>query len=127
MFSYFKELDLNLGKNINNCIESTFNKIKDVCSRYFSVMQFFHEFISVLSVLRNQRKQSKTTSTLRKDVGHKRMDDWEKLFYDNLTVSAFSEVQTQLKLSRDMKPVCIKEEDHHLIIVGKKSYDTAMD
>lgn len=52
------------------------------------------------------------------------MDDWEKLFYDNLTVYAFSEVQTQLKLSRDMKPVCIKVVEHHLIIVGKKSYDS---
>ena len=49
--SCFKYLNLNLGENNSNRLESTFDKIKDVCSQYSSLMQIFHEFISVLSVL----------------------------------------------------------------------------
>ena len=73
----FKDLNLNLGENTNNRLESTFNKIKDVCSRYSSLIQFFNEFISVLSVLRNERKHSKMMSILRKGVGYQNMDEWE--------------------------------------------------
>ena len=125
--SYFRDLNLNLGENTNNRLESTFNKIKNVCSRYSSLLQFFHEFISVLSVLRNERKHSKMMSILRKDVRYQNMNEWEKLFYDSLTEYAFSKVQKQLKFSRDMKPVCTKEGDHYLIMVGNKSYHMAKD
>ena len=49
----FQSPKVELGENNNNRLESNFNKIKDVCSRYSSLMQFFHEFISVLSVKYN--------------------------------------------------------------------------
>ena len=55
----FPDLNLNLGENTNNRLEFTYNKIKDACSRYSSLMQFFHELISALSILRNERKHSK--------------------------------------------------------------------
>ena len=48
--SRFKYLNLNLGENTSNCLEPTFDKIH-VSSQYSSLMQIFHEFISVLSVL----------------------------------------------------------------------------
>ena len=73
----FQRPNLNFGENTNNRLESTFNKIKDVCSRYSSLIQFFNEFISVLSVLRNERKHSKMMSILRKGVGYQNMDEWE--------------------------------------------------
>ena len=90
-------------------------------------MQLFHEFISVLSVFRNEKTHSKMMSVLRKDVGYQNMDEWEKLFYDNVMEYAFSKVQKQLKFSRDMKPVCTKEGNYYLIMVGNKSSDTAKD
>ena len=55
------------------------------------------------------------------------MDECEKSFYDNLKEYAFSKVQKQLKLSRDMNSVCTKEGDNYLIMVGNKSYHTAKD
>ena len=85
-------------------------------------MQFFHEFIWVSSVWWNERKHSKMMSILRKDVGYQNMDEWEKLFYGNLTEYAFSKVQKQLKLSWDMKPVCTKEGDHYLNFLFLTSY-----
>ena len=118
---------MNLWENTNNRLESTFSKIKDVYSRHSSLMQFFHEFISVLSVLRDERKHSKIMSILRKDVGYQNMDELEKLFYGNLTEHAFSKVQKQLRLPRNMKPACTKEGDHYIIVVGNKSYHTAKD
>ena len=63
----FQRPNLNFGENTNNRLESTFNKIKDVCSRYSSLMQFFHKFISVLSVLQNERKHLKMMSILTKE------------------------------------------------------------
>ena len=47
----FPDLNLNLGENTNNRLEFIYNKIKDACSRYSSLMQFFHELISALSIL----------------------------------------------------------------------------
>ena len=37
----FKDKAFNLGETTNNRLESTFSKIKSVCSRYASLMQFF--------------------------------------------------------------------------------------
>ena len=55
------------------------------------------------------------------------MDEWEKLFCDNPTEYAFSKVQKQLKFSQNMRPVCTKEGDHYIIMVGSKSYHPAKD
>ena len=38
---YFKDKTFNLGETTNNSLESIFSKIKSVCSRYASLMQFF--------------------------------------------------------------------------------------
>ena len=50
----FKERHLNLGETTNNRLESTFSKIKSVCSRYASLLQFCSEFMSVLQCLREE-------------------------------------------------------------------------
>lgn len=51
----FKDNTMNLGERTNNRLESTFGKFKSVCSKYASLLLFFHEFCAVLASLRNER------------------------------------------------------------------------
>ena len=55
MGTCFKDKHLNLGETTNNRLESTFSKLKSVCSRYASLLQFFSGFISGLQCLREKR------------------------------------------------------------------------
>ena len=48
----FKDATFSLGETTNNRLQSTFNKIKNVCSKYASLLQFFTEFFSVINSLR---------------------------------------------------------------------------
>ena len=50
---YYKNTILNYGETTNTRIESTFSKIKSVCSNFGSLIQFFDEFYSALQCLRN--------------------------------------------------------------------------
>ena len=43
----FKNQVFNLGETTNNRLESTFNKIKSLCSKYAGLMQFFTKFFTV--------------------------------------------------------------------------------
>ena len=71
---------------------------------------------------------AKRKETLKDDVYFKERSRISKhgwvgeLFYGNLTEYAFSKVQKQLKLSRDMKPVCSKDRDHYLNFLFLTSY-----
>ena len=47
---FYKDQNFNLGENTNNRLESLFRHIKNVCSKYASLLQFFNEFFSVLKV-----------------------------------------------------------------------------
>ena len=49
----FKDSHMNLGQTTNNRLESTFKKLKSVCSKYASLMQFFLEFFTFLGAIRN--------------------------------------------------------------------------
>ena len=55
---FYKDQSFNLGETTNNRIESTFRHVKNVCTKYASLMQFFNEFFSVLKTFRNQRNQA---------------------------------------------------------------------
>ena len=41
---FYKDQSFNLGETTNNRIESTFRHVKNVCTKYTSLMQFFNEF-----------------------------------------------------------------------------------
>lgn len=62
----FKDTSFNLGETTNNRLESTFSKIKNVCSRYASLMQFFSEFFCVLKSLRDHRNHHHLMAITRK-------------------------------------------------------------
>ena len=51
----YKDSYFCLSETTNNRIESTFAKIKGVCTRFSSLHQFFEEFFIVLGVLRNEQ------------------------------------------------------------------------
>ena len=55
---FYKDQSFNLGETTNNRIESTFRHVKNVCTKYASLMQFFNEFFSVLKTFRNQLNNS---------------------------------------------------------------------
>ena len=50
----FKDTAFNLGETTNNHLESMNSKIKSVCLKYGSLLQFFTEFFAVLGALRNE-------------------------------------------------------------------------
>ena len=56
----------NLGETTNNRVESNFNKLKSVCSKHRSFLQFFMEFFSFLGVIRNERNHHHIMAISRK-------------------------------------------------------------
>ena len=94
----FKDEYLNLGETTNNRLESTFSKIKSVCSRYASLMQFFTEFFSVLKCLRGERNHHYLMALTRKDTSVLNLHGDLKSYSDHLTPYAFNFVRTQLEL-----------------------------
>ena len=51
----FKDWHMNLWETTNNCLESTFNKLKQVRGKYARLRQFFLESFTFLGVIRNDR------------------------------------------------------------------------
>ena len=99
----FKDAALNLGENTNNRLESTFSKIKSVCSKYASLLQFFHEFFSVLRTLRNERNHHYLMALARKPVENQHCDPNVQQYAQHLTPYAFQFVRTQMDLSNAIK------------------------
>ena len=62
----FKDEALNLEENTNNRLKSIFSKIKSVCSKYASLLHFFHEFSAILRTLRNERNHHYLMALARK-------------------------------------------------------------
>ena len=99
----FKDEGLNLGENTNNRLESLFSKIKSVCSKYASLLQFFHEFFSVLRTLRNERNHHYLMALARKPVENQHCDPGVQQYAQHLTPYAFQFVRTQMDLSNAIK------------------------
>ena len=90
---------MNLGETTNNRLELTFNKLKNVCSKYASLMQFFLEFFTFLGAIRNDRNHHHLMTLSRKKIAlpcAAKKDEIEYL--EQLTPQAFSFVRRQLKL-----------------------------
>ena len=96
--SCFKDNDLNLGETTNNRLECTFSKIKSVCSKYASLVQFFHEFFSVLSSLRSERDHHYLMTLARKSTEHKNLNVGLRLYADYLTPYSFNFINKQFSL-----------------------------
>lgn len=109
--SCFKDCTLNLGETTNNRLESTFSKIKSVCSKYASILQFSHEFISVLNVLRSERTHDYVMSIVRKPIKSKCQPDLQK-YSQLLTPYAFKYVEEQYHLSSKINPVLTNNAAH---------------
>ena len=97
--SCYKDNDLNLGETTNNRLECTFSKIKSVCSKYASLVQFFHEFFSVLSSLRSERDHHYLMTLARKSTEHKNLNGWLRLYAEYLTPYSFNFVDKQFSLT----------------------------
>lgn len=93
---FFKNRFFNLGETTNNRIESTFNKLKSVCSKHSSLMQFFVEFFTFLGAIRNDRHHHHLMSLTRKDIS-KLENPVEQAFYEQLTPYAFSRLKPELQ------------------------------
>ena len=93
----FKDLHMNLGQITNDRLESTFNKLKSVCSKYASLMQFFLEIFTFLGAIRNNRNHHHLMTLSRKEIAlpcAAKKDEIEYL--EQLTQYAFSFVRKQL-------------------------------
>ena len=93
----FKDSHMNLGQTTNNRLESTFNKLKSVCSKYASLMQFFLEFFTFLGAIRNDRNRHHLMTLSRKEIAlpcAAKKDEIEYL--EQLTPYAFSFLRKQL-------------------------------
>ena len=93
----FKDSHMNLDETTNNRLESTFSKLKSVCSKYVSLMQFFLEFFTFLGAIRNDRNHHHLMTLSRKEIGlpcAAKKDEIEYL--EQLTPYAFSFLRKQL-------------------------------
>ena len=91
----FKDNTMNLGERTNNRLESTFGKFKSVCSKYASLVQFFHEFFAVLASLRNERNHHFLMTFTRRPIDYVTFDGILKNYADFLTPYSFEFVREQ--------------------------------
>ena len=91
----FKDNTMNLGDRTNNRLESTFGKLKSVCSKYASLLQFFHEFFAVLASLRNERNHHFLMTFTRRPIDYVTFDGILKNYSDFLTPYSFEFVREQ--------------------------------
>ena len=71
----FKDDSFSLGETTNNRLESTNAKIKSVCSKHGSLLQFFTEFFAVLGALRNERKHHHLMAMSRRPTNSISLDE----------------------------------------------------
>ena len=99
----FKDKTINLGENTNNRLESMFSKIKSVCSKYASLIQFSHEFFSVLRLMRNERNSHYLMALAQKPLEYQNCESHVQKYAKYLTPYAFYLVRNQLILSDVIK------------------------
>jgi len=103
--SFFKDLHMNLGETTNNRLESTFSKIKSVCHKYASLVQFFSEFHAVLECLRNERNHTFVMALARKATEIENLDNDLKRYSTFLTPYAFEFVREQFMSAQHVKVI----------------------
>ena len=119
--AYYKDKSFNRGETTNNRLESTFAKIKSVCSRYASLMQFFTELFAVLKCFREERHHHYLMAIFRRDTEFFNIDKENQLFYNHLTPYAFDFVAKQLDLSTSVHVVSKKSSTEFLLSASSKS------
>ena len=98
--SCFKDSIFNLGEMTNNRLESANAKIKSVCSRYGTLLQFFTEMFAVLGALRNERTHQQLMGLSRLPID---MDSYEedlRAYANILTPYAFKHLKKQMELAK---------------------------
>ena len=88
---------LSLGETTNNRVESTFQKVKSVCSNFSTLRQFFDEFFTVLETLRNERNNQFFMALTEKSNSIKCND--KIMFSELLTHYAFRFIQKEKDVS----------------------------
>ena len=111
----YKETNFNLGETINNRLESTFNKVKSLCTKSSSLMQLFSEFFSLLGALCNERNHHYLVSYSRKDIEYAQMDSDQRMFADAITLYAYSFTKTQRDVSTANCTVELVEENQYRV------------
>ena len=84
----------------NNRLESANAKIKSVCSRYGTLLQFFTEMFAVLGALRNERTHQQLMGLSRLPID---MDSYEedlRAYAKILTPYAFKHLKKQMELAK---------------------------
>ena len=99
----FKDATFNLGETTNNHLESTFNKIKNVCFKYASLLQFFTEFFSVINSLRNERSHQCLMAPSRKPIALQDLDSDLQSYIEFVTPYAFHHIKEQCELIDKVK------------------------
>ena len=110
----YKDLFPNLGETTNNRLESSFSKIKSVCGRYSTLLQFFMDFSSALGTLRNERNHHYIMSFARRDVKFEAVDVRYRSFAEKLTDYAHNCVKAKIVLAETAK--------FDIIQVGENTY-----
>jgi hypothetical protein len=97
--SCYKDNNLNLGETTNNRLQCTFSKIKSVCSKYASLVLFFHEFFSILNSLRSKCDHHYLMTLARKSTEHENINGGLQFCANYLTPYSFNFVNKQFGLT----------------------------
>ena len=90
---FYKDQSFNLGETTNNRIESTFRHVKNVCTKYASLMQVFSEFFSVLKTFRKQRNHNYLMALYRKSTKLEDLDSTLQQYHEYATPYAFAYIK----------------------------------
>ena len=117
----FKDKHLNLGETTNNRLESTFSKLKSVCSRYASLLQFCSEFMSVLKCLREERNHHYVMAISRRQTGYEHFTQDLQKYSQNLTPYAFKFVQQQYDSAVKVRVIAQKSSSEFSLSAGSQN------
>jgi len=118
---FLKDLHMNLGETTNNRLESTFSKIKSVCHKHASLLQFFSEFHAVLECLRNERNHTFVMALAKKPTEVKNLHNDLQQYSSFLTPYAFECVREQYMSSQHVK--VIQQADNNFTLTASKRDD----
>ena len=121
----FKDKHLNLGETTTNRLESTFSKLKSVCSRYASLLQFCSEFTSVLQCLREERNHHYVMAITRRQTEFDHFGQDLQAYSKNLTPYAFKFVREQYEAVAKVKVLSQKSSGEFLLSGSRKSNQEA--
>ena len=101
---------LNLGETINNRLESTFNKIKSICSKYANLVQCFTEFFTVLKCLRSDRSCPFLMSLVRRSTNNLSKSTVEKSYSNTLSLYVYPYLEKEMR--KDKGITILEQIDH---------------